>query len=94
MTEDFNPRSPNAMFAKILTRLDQQDRTAESERKEIKGMISGIHNAHRETALAHERRLQKLERWKDTSKAKFAGMILGASVFVTTAAWVIEHWPK
>ena len=29
MSEDFNPMSTDAMFSKILTRLEEQDRAAE-----------------------------------------------------------------
>lgn len=38
----FDENSPNAMFAKILERLGQQDREARIYRQEIKGSIDGL----------------------------------------------------
>ncbi len=40
---------------------------------------------------SHGGRISKLERWRDTSKAKIAGIIVAASVAVTAVAWFIEH---
>lgn len=42
----------------------------------------------------HGARISKLERWRDTSKVKIAAIITTSSVFVTGAAWLLEHLAK
>ena len=59
MSEDFNPMSTDAMFSKILTRLEEQDRAAEKRENDIKDQLCRIEEQAkitngRVTDLEHE----------------------------------------
>lgn len=73
---DFNPNSPDAMFSKVLQRLDTQD--------EILGRI--------ERGVAKTNgRVTVLERWRDVTTAKTAVIASVISLMVGIASWLFSH---
>lgn len=85
----FNPRSGDAMFARVLERLDQQDRDAERRERESKEHLTRIETQVRVT----NGRVTALENWKIAVNAKVALVASGISVFVAFCGWIINHWP-
>lgn len=64
MSEEFNPMSTDAMFAKVLARLDEQDRAAEKREHSLRDQLRRIEEQAkltngRVTALEHERWFQR-----------------------------------
>jgi hypothetical protein len=83
---DFNPFSSDAQFAKIIERLDRQDRETERHHCENKKTLSAI----REQTTLTNGRVTKLEKkW-----IYAAGLVVGGW-FVIGVVWaVITHWPR
>ena len=82
MSDDFNPRSTDAMFAQILAnqKSDRDDR--DEFRKEI-----------RETLDAHNKRVGSLERWRDNIRGRLAIVSAAIALLATGAMdWVKAHF--
>ncbi len=71
----FNPNSHDAMFAKILTRMDAQDQKLD---------------AILEQATCTNGRVGHLERWRDDIKAKVAVVSAGSSGAVALSVYIIN----
>jgi hypothetical protein len=87
MSEGYDPQSQNAMFSRIIQRLDQQDRDSVIHRTEVTGILTEIRTETRKT----NGRVTVIEQWINTTKAKIALMVLLGSTFVSVAAWVFER---
>ena len=78
MNDSFNPNSTDAMFARVLSRLDEQDRTAEKTNADFLLVLSEIRTEAQKT----NGRVTALERFKDMITAKAAVVaFIGAGVF-------------
>jgi hypothetical protein len=90
MSEAYDPQSQNAMFSRIIQRLDQQDRDSAIHRSEVTGILTEIRTETRKT----NGRVTTIEQWINTTKAKVALVVLIGSIFVSAAAWLIERLLK
>ncbi len=72
----FDPHSTDAMFAKVLARLDEQDRTASKTNADFLLVLSEIRTEAKKT----NGRVTGLERWRDVITAKVAVIAAGASL--------------
>lgn len=78
MSDSFNPNSTDAMFARVLSRLDEQDRTAEKTNADFLLVLSEIRTEAQKT----NGRVTALEKFKDMITAKAAVIsFIGAGVF-------------
>lgn len=71
----YDPQSTDAMFSRIIQRLDAQDeilRRIEAQTVKTNGRVSS------------------LERWRDVTMAKVAVMSAGVSSAVALGAWLIK----
>ena len=62
--EDYNPHSPHAMFATIMTKMDAQDRATALYREEMRQAFYDVRleaskNRHRIVTLEHEKWYQR-----------------------------------
>lgn len=78
--DDFNPRSKDAMFSEILTRL----RAVETNQKDGLEKLATAQKANHDAVMAKieplAERVTALEAWKGAVIAKVAGVALGVSV--------------
>lgn len=81
----YDPNSQDAMFSRILQRLDQQDKGAQEYRESIKSDLAYIRTAVDKT----NGRVNGLERWKDVVTAKTALIASIVSGGVGVAGWLI-----
>jgi hypothetical protein len=90
---DFNPKSPDAMFAVILERLDKQDRVTEERHEENKEKLSEICEQTTLTngrVTQHDKDIAALR-----SKWKEAFAWIGGATFVAGVLWVLfVHFTK
>ena len=77
--DDFNPHSTDAMFSRVLSRLDEQDRSSEKTNADFLLVLSEIRT---ETAKTNGR-VTAIERWRDVVTAKTAVIAAGLSLAVT-----------
>jgi hypothetical protein len=83
---DFNPFSHDAQFAKIIERLDKQDRETERHHCENKRTLSAIRD---QTTLTNGRVTKLEKKW-----IYVAGLIIGGW-FVIGVAWILfTHFTK
>jgi len=96
---DFNPKSPDAMFAKILTRLDQQDKDTEKRHQENKATLVEI----REQTTLTNGRVTKLEQTAATvdrvkkledARIYFVGWVAGVLGLAGMAWAIFVHFWK
>jgi len=78
---DFNEKSPDAMFARVLARLEEQDRSAGKTNAEFLLVLQEIRTEARKT----NGRVTSLERWRDIVTAKTAVIAAALSFIVTIA---------
>ena len=78
---DFNPNSLDSMLTRVLSRLDEQDRTAEKTNADFLLVLSEIRTEAQKT----NGRVTVLERWRDVVTAKTAVIAGVLSVCVTLA---------
>ena len=72
----YDPQSTDAMFSRIIQRLDAQDealRRIEEQTVKTNGRVSA------------------LERWRDVTTAKVAVMSAGVSSAIAFGAWLIKY---
>lgn len=84
-TEEYDPHSWNAMFARVLAQLGNQDLTSGIYRTEIKETLTEI----KALLVLQNGRVQKLERWRDTVTAKVSVIALLVSAAVGFLGWLI-----
>jgi hypothetical protein len=75
----FNPNSHDATFARVLARMDEQDRKLDS-------ILSHVERTNG--------RVTALELWREVLKAKVAVISAGISAFVAFSAWALDHLGK
>ncbi len=88
MSEDYKPQSYDAMFSRIMARLDQQSRDSADHRAELMGVLTEVRAEVRMT----NGRVKGLERWRDVINARVGVIAAGISGVVTFAAWVIQRF--
>lgn len=75
--DSYDPRSPDAMFARILQRMDTQDLAL--------GRIErGVEKTNG--------RVSALEKWRDVVTAKVAGIAATVSALVALLAWLAKNF--
>lgn len=77
--EEYKPHSVNAMFARILERLDQQDKSSGELNRVIFAKFEGL-----------DKRTTKIE----TAMAWARGNAAAISLIVSALAWVASHFIK
>lgn len=90
MADRYEPQSQDAMFARIIQRLDQQDFDSQIARGEVKAMLHAIRIETKDMIS----RLESLEDWRTEAKAKIAIIITIAAAGTTFGAWIIEKFFK
>jgi hypothetical protein len=80
----FDPHSTDAMFARVLARLDEQDRNTGKTNAEFLSVLGEIRTEARKT----NGRVSGLERWRDIISAKVAVIAAGVSLL----AGLIVQW--
>ncbi len=86
--ERYEPNSVNAMFARVLERLDRQDADSLDYRDEMKDLM---HKASDEWKALGDR-VSSLELTRTEHRAKGSMLILIASALTTGLAWFLEHF--
>jgi hypothetical protein len=84
---EFNPNSSDAVFSRILQRLDEQDRHANEVRVEQIGILNEIRAEVKKT----NGRVSAIERWRAEIKGKTAVLATVVSGIVALSAWLIER---
>lgn len=77
--EGFNPNSHDATFARVLARMDEQDRKLDSILAHVEktnGRVTG------------------LEVWREVLKARVGLISAGISAVVAATAWALDHLGK
>ena len=87
---DFNPNSADAVFSRILQRLDQQDALAEKRNTEQTQFLKEI----KEQCVKTNGRVTSLEKWKAVVTAKVTTVSALVSSTVAVIAWAISHFTK
>lgn len=83
----YDPHSPDAMFSRIIQRLDEQDRQARDSSAQFLTVLGEIRDEVRKT----NGRVSAIERWRDVITAKTAGIAAGASAVVSLALWLLKN---
>ncbi len=82
----FDRDSHDAMFATILSRLEQQDRESASYRAEVRETLRYISDQVTKT----NGRVRDLERWRDTTKGKVIGVAVVVSLVISLLGLWVE----
>jgi hypothetical protein len=83
---DFNDKSPDAMFAKILTHLDAQDDENDRRHQENKTTLESI---LKEGKLTNGRVTKLEKKW-----IYVAGLVIGGWFVIGVVGFLYTHWPK
>ncbi len=75
----FNPNSHDATFARVLARMDEQDRKLDS-------ILSHVQKTNG--------RVTALELWREVLKAKVAVISAGISALVAFSVWALDHFGR
>jgi cytochrome c-type biogenesis protein CcmH/NrfG len=87
---DFNPNSPDAVFSRILAKLEEQNRSASETRSEFLAILTEIRAEVKKT----NGRVSAIERWRAEIKGKTAMLATAVSAAVGLGAWLVERlWP-
>lgn len=84
----YDENSTDAMFSRILTRLDQQAKDTESHRKELIAVLSDVRNEVKAT----NGRVRSIERWRDVITARVAAISAVTSFLMGGIAWAANHF--
>ena len=84
----YDPNSTDAMFSRVLARLDEQDRAAIKTNNDFLVILGEIRNEAKRT----NGRVTELERWRDIITAKTAAIAGGISATIGAAAWLFQHF--
>lgn len=90
MHEPYDPYSPQAMFSRIIQRLDDQDREAKEYRETTLAKLYSIE----EQTLRTNGRVTKIESWKDIMEGKAALLASLATAICLLFAWIYENFIK
>lgn len=85
--EDYRPQSHDAMFSRIMGRLEQQSLDSASHRSELMAAVAGLHAEQRLT----NGRVKGLERWRDVVNARVTVIAAGISGAVAFVTWIVER---
>lgn len=84
--QSFNPNSTDAMFARILARLEEQDRTKVTTDAQFLAVLNEI----RAEAKITNGRVTGLEDWRTATKAKLAVVSASVSAVVAAFVWIAD----
>ena len=84
---DFNPNSADAVFARLIERMDQQDLTASATRVEFLAILGEIKDEVKKT----NGRVSDFEAWRTDVKARVAVVSGAISLGIGAAVWLIER---
>jgi tetrahydromethanopterin S-methyltransferase subunit G len=90
---DFNPNSPNAMFSKILERLDGVHVAVDEVRQEQRSVAEELRREHLAGIASIHKRVGEVEKDLGSVKNKFnflAGKVVGATLAVGALAGFIS----
>lgn len=90
MNDEYEPHSWNAMFSRVLSRLDNQDIQSGIYRAEVKESLAKIEAL----LLIQNGRVKKLELWRSELTAKVAIIVLLVGGASGILSWVIPLWLK
>lgn len=86
MAEQYDPQSTNAMFSRIIERLDRQDRDSFAHRGEMKEILTEI----REQTQKTNGRVTAIEQWVAVHKAKVAAVVFVGSSIASFIWWLVQ----
>lgn len=69
---DFNDKSTDAMFSRILARLDSQDNAAEERKTDLQKTITALTDEVKDLRTKLETRVASLENWRANVKGSVA----------------------
>ena len=84
----YDPNSTDAMFSRIIVKIEEQDRMAAAARDEFMGVLREIRDEVKKT----NGRVSGLEKWRAVINAKVATIAAGISVVGSIAGWLIEKF--
>ena len=100
-SDDFNPNSPNAMFATVLTKLEALHQTCSDIRHEQKAVAEDLREEHRRALAGLAGRVSAVEERTERLKSKMdfnIGKIMGAAAVIGTLSGLIaviaDRWLK
>ncbi len=84
---DYNPHSMDAQFSKVLTRLEEQDRTTSENNARFLLLLTEIRVEAKDT----KKRVEALETENAVSRGKIAAISMCVSGAVAIVAWVATN---
>lgn len=84
----YDENSTDAMFSRIIGRLDQQAKDTENHRRELIAVLSEVRNEVKAT----NGRVRSIERWRDVITAKVAAISAITSFLMGGIAWAANHF--
>ena len=100
-SDDFNPNSPNAMFATVLTKLEALHQTCSDIRIEQKAVAEDLREEHRRALAGLAGRVSAVEERTERLKSKVdinIGKVMGAAAVVGAISGIIavmaDKWIK
>lgn len=91
MIEDvmsYDENSTDAMFSRIIARLDRQAEDTAQHRAELLAVLTEVRN---EVKLTNGR-VRSIERWRDVITAKVAVIAAVTSFLMGGIAWALNHF--
>ena len=100
-SDDFNPNSPNAMFATVLTKLEALHQTCSDIRHEQKAVAEDLREEHRRALAGLAGHVSAVEERTERLKSKVdinIGKVMGAAAVVGAISGIIavmaDKWIK
>lgn len=84
----YDEHSDDAMFSRIISRLDQQAKETNAFRADLLSVLTDVRN---EVKLTNGR-VRGLERWRDVITAKVAATSAVVSFLMGGIAWAVNHF--
>jgi hypothetical protein len=84
----YDEHSDDAMFSRIIARLDQQAKDTAAFRSELLAILGEV----RTEVKATNGRVRSLERWRDVITAKVAAISAVVSFIMGGIAWAFNHF--
>jgi hypothetical protein len=84
----YDEHSDDAMFSRIIARLDQQAKDTAAFRSELLAILGEV----RTEVKATNGRVRSLERWRDVITAKVAVISAFVSFIMGGIAWAFNHF--
>ena len=86
----YDANSNDAMFSRIIAKLEEQDRAAASSRTELIGVLREVRDEVKKT----NGRVTSLEKWRTVVNAKVTTIAAAVSVAASLAAWIVERFTR